>query len=84
VLSAELSEEFDLYPKHLIPTYEKLMFAYNPDSKIFVQFDSEHPLKLEKGDRKHFKLWHISPYLENGMVIFGELEKVVPMSKGRI
>jgi len=57
------------------------MFALDFKTYELVKFNTKSQIKLKKCGKKNFRLWHISPILENGVILLGELNKVVPMSK---
>ena len=77
-----MSESFDLYPKDLYPVQNTNMRAINWHSRQFQDFLPNKPLTLTPNGIGNFHLYHIAPEWD-GMVLFGELDKIVPVSEQR-
>jgi len=95
VATVSLSDSYDMSPDVLAlkPPETKSMAAFRFDfgaahrpSLLMPVFDAAHPLPLEKGQHACdiSSYWIVAPVFSNGLVLMGEVSKLVPISRSRI
>jgi hypothetical protein len=86
VFVADLDVEYQLSPRHLVPTipFSSKFRAFESNStSAVVDFSAETPLLLAACRELDFQLWSIAPVEVNGWSFQGELNKWVGVSPAR-
>ena len=95
VLAADMADPYTLVPADLPPSssmfpasgFPRMMaFTYGIDGAVTstAEFSAASPLTVPKCGRGDFRYWLIAPMMENsGMVLLGDLTKVISVSETR-
>ena len=94
IFAAELTADYELSAKELPPSHSTFPQTNFPSS-VAVQytldgtvtktasFDTDTALRVSMCGEADFQYWVVAPVLKNGLVLFGELTKIVPTSETR-
>ena len=94
VFAAELVGDYDLSAKEFPPSRttfpqttfpQSVAFQYTLDGTVTrrANFGTDTALRVSMCGEADFQYWIIAPVLNNGLVLFGELTKIVPVSGTR-
>ena len=94
ILAAELKSSYSMSASELPPSHStfpatsfprSIAFQYTLNKKVIktADFGSDMKLDVEECGKSDFQYWVIAPYLTNGIVLLGELDKVTTVSEAR-
>lgn len=94
IIAMNMNTDYHLLPQDLTDpqadtNVQRVAYTIGTDTNIdinnlvVVSFDANSPIPLKACQRADFQLWHTAPVFSNDMILFGELNKWVPVSAER-